>query len=120
MRAPARLAWSMRRGSSPSVLTYAFCSPCVSPASQTTKVEIDGAEQVVHVYIRRGDVLFARPDRCLSGRMITFVLQQMLGVKVFGRVFDEPDFRVMDGCECMNPLRGNDVVFTGMAGVRSE
>ena len=81
MRAPARLAWSMRRGSSPSVLTYAFCSPCVSPASQTTKVEIDGAEQVVHVYIRRGDVLFARPDRCLSGRMITFVLQQMLGVK---------------------------------------
>ena len=90
MRAPARLASSMRRGSSPSVLTYAFCSPCVSPASQTTKVEIDGAEQVVHVYVRRGDVLFARPDRCLSGRMITFVLQQMLGVKRFGRVFDEP------------------------------
>ena len=102
MRAPARLASSMRRGSSPSVLTYAFCPPCVSPASQTTKVEIDGAEQVVHVYIRRGDVLFARPDRCLSGRMITFVLQQMLGVKVFGRVFDEPR---ESRCECMNPLR---------------
>ena len=103
MRAPARSASSMRRGSSPSVLTYAFCPPCVSPASQTTKVEIDGAEQVVHVYLRRGDVLFARPDRCLSGRMITFVLQQMLGVKVFGRVFDEPTG--ISCCECMNPLR---------------